>query len=195
MILELSFLVRHSGHSQLPAFWAAANCAKVVPVPAGFATGSIFSPRAELLSPSPSSGRSVSGALLWQSSTTPFQVLASSAVLNFRANSSLVTSPSEKSPAVQVHALSLVARGLNSMALVSMWLQQTFSTCSRLIRNLTLPDPLFFRILKSPSPLSFHSLLSGTNLNNLALFENRTSSSSSPVLTSTSSGKGMTGSK
>ena len=37
------------------------------------------------------------------------------------------------------------------------WLRHILRTCSLLINSLTLPEPLCFRILMSPIPLSFHS--------------------------------------
>jgi len=126
-------------------------------------------------------------------STTAFQAAAVSPVLNLKARSSLVTSPSLKSAAVQVQALSELPCGLMSNSLEITWLQHTFNTCSLLMRKRALPVAGFFKILKSPLPLSFHSLVSWTYLKSTALSEKRTSSSSSPVFTSTSSGRGMTG--
>jgi len=126
-------------------------------------------------------------------STTAFHADAVSQVLNLKARSSFFTSPSLKSAAVQVQARSELPCGLISSSFKTTWLQQTFKTCSLLIRNLALPVVGFLRILKSPLPLSFHSLVSCTNLKRTALSEKSTSSPSSPVFTSISSGRGMTG--
>lgn len=60
---------------------------------------------------------------------------------------------------------------------------------------LNLHFSLCLSILKSPTPLSFHSFFAGSNLKSLARLTNIGVSSSSPVVTVISSGKGMTGSK
>ena len=51
------------------------------------------------------------------------------------------------------------------------------------MRNRILRVALLRNTLNSPSPRSFHSLVSEANLKSLLRSENRTSSSSSPVFT------------
>ena len=92
----------------------------------------------------------------------------------------------------QIQARSLPFIGFSSMSAVMRWLAQIFRTCSRLITMRRIPLVLWRRILMSPIPLSFHSL--PMKRNSLVRSQKSNSSSSSPDVTVTRSGKGMTGS-
>ena len=85
--------------------------------------------------------------------------------------------------------------GLSSMSVEIRWLQAILWICSRRRSTLNVFFCPCFRIFMSPMPLSFHCLESLSNLYTLALCLKSTSSSSSPVVTLTSSGRGMIGSK
>jgi len=141
LILELSILEKQPWHSQLEAFWALAISAILfgaLVVVSFFVSAFSFSGDSSLTEVSPSSSRP---SLAF--STISFQLLAISEFLNLRQNISALSSPSLKSWAVQVKALSEETMGLISRSAVSRWLQHSFNTCSRLIRNLTFPVFLF----------------------------------------------------
>uniref|UniRef100_A0A6B0V3D2 Uncharacterized protein n=1 Tax=Ixodes ricinus TaxID=34613 RepID=A0A6B0V3D2_IXORI len=79
---------------------------------------------------------------------------------------------------------------------VMAWLHAILCTWSRRISTRKQQGRcLCLRILMSPMALSFHCLRSAWKMYSLARLQNRASSSSSPVFSSTRSGKGTTGSK
>ena len=102
-------------------------------------------------------------------------------------NSSGFISSSEKSTQLNTTAFSLPACSWICVPGMTMWLARIFSVFSSRIKYLHRLWSLCCRTRDCPTPRSFHSFVSWTNLYSLHLMSTRTSSSSSPDLTSTSS--------
>mmetsp|Transcript_26389 Transcript_26389/g.67841 ORF Transcript_26389/g.67841 Transcript_26389/m.67841 type:complete len:202 (-) Transcript_26389:98-703(-) len=106
---------------------------------------------------------------------------------NRRQNISLRISSSAKSTVVYTQALSLPLCSVRLVPGITMWLARIFSVFSCLISSRIFLLSLFSSSLSCPTPRSFHSLASGSNLYSLHFISSWTVSASSPVVVSTSS--------